>query len=103
MATAQHNITAIVYDKKGRIISIGKNSYVKTHPLQAKYAHEVGLGEKVFLHAEVDALVRLRDWSRAHKIVVTRYNKNGEPVLARPCKVCQHAIKMAGIRHVEHT
>lgn len=82
---------------------MGKNSYVKTHPLQAKFAQEVGLDDKVFLHAEVDALVRLKDWSRAHKIVVTRINRHGKPLLAKPCKVCQHAIKLAGIRHVEHT
>lgn len=102
MSTPQ-NITALIYDRKGRIISIGKNSYVKTHPLQAKFAQHVGLNDKIFLHAEVEALVKLKDWSKAHKIVITRYNKNGEPVLAKPCKVCQHAIKMANIQHVEHT
>ncbi len=101
--TVQHNITAMIYDRKGRIVSMGKNSYIKTHPLQAKYARRVGLEEKVFLHAEVDALVRLKDWSKAHRIVITRYNKHGQPMLAKPCQVCQHAIKMAGIGYVEHT
>lgn len=99
----KHNITAIVYDRKGRIVSMGKNSYFKTHPLQAKYAQEVGLEEKIFLHAEVDALVKLKDWKRAHKIVITRFGKTGEPLLAKPCKVCEHAIRLAGIEHIEHT
>ena len=99
----EQNITAIVYDKKGRIISMGKNSYVKTHPLQARIAHQVGLSDKIYLHAEVDALVRLKDWSKAHKIVVTRFGKTGEPLLAKPCPVCQRAIEMAGIHVVEHT
>jgi tRNA(Arg) A34 adenosine deaminase TadA len=102
-ARNKQNITAIVYDRKGRIISMGKNSYVKTHPLQAKFANEVGLGEKIFLHAEIDALVRLKDWKKAHKIVVTRFGNSGEPLLAKPCPVCQRAIEMAGINYIEHT
>lgn len=102
MSTKQ-NITAILYDKKGRIISIGKNSYIKTHPLQAKSAKAVGEEHKVFLHAEIDALVKARNWDKAHKLVITRFGKDGQPALAKPCRVCQHAIKMAGIKHVEHT
>lgn len=99
----KQNITALIYDKRGRLISIGKNSYVKTHPMQAKFANQVGLEHKQFLHAEIAALVRLKDWSKAHKIVVTRYGKNGEPVLAKPCPVCERAINQAGIKHIEHT
>lgn len=97
------NITALIYDKRGRIISVGKNSYVKTHPLQAKFAKEVGLGFKVFLHAEIDALVRLKDWSKAHRIVVTRIGKSGEELCAKPCPVCQRALAQAGITVIEHT
>lgn len=102
-ARNKQNITAIIYDRKGRIISMGKNSYVKTHPLQAKFANQVGLHEKIFLHAEVDALVKLKDWKKAHKIVVTRFGNSGEPLLAKPCPVCQRAIEMAGINYIEHT
>lgn len=103
MAEVKQNITAIVYDRKGRILSMGKNSYVKTHPLQARFAKEAGLENKIFLHAEVDALVKLKDWDKAHKIVVMRFNKHGKPLLAKPCPVCQRAIKSAGIAHIEHT
>lgn len=103
MATVRQNITAIIYDRKGRIISVGKNNYLKTHPLQAKLAQQVGLEDKIYLHAEVDALVRLKDWTKAHKIVVTRFGKTGEPLLAKPCPVCQRAIQMAGIEYIEHT
>jgi tRNA(Arg) A34 adenosine deaminase TadA len=98
-----YNITAIVYDKRGRIVSMGKNSYVKTHPLQARLAKRAGLEEKIFLHAEVDALVKLKDWDRAHRMVVTRIGRSGRPLNAKPCPVCQQAIKMAGINYVEHT
>lgn len=101
--TQRQNITALVYDRKGRLLSMGKNSYLKTHPLQAKIAKQVGESEKIFLHAEIDALIKVRDWKKAHKIVVTRINKHGEPALAKPCLVCEKMIKLAGIKEVVHT
>lgn len=103
MSSARQNMTAIIYDRKGRVISIGKNSYVKTHPLQARIAKQVGLDDKIFLHAEIAALVQLKDWSKAHKMVITRIGKNGKPALAKPCPVCQRAIEQAGINDVVHT
>lgn len=95
------NITAIIYDKKGKVLSVGKNSYIKTHPRQAKHANKVGLPEKIFLHAEVDAIVRCADLSRAHRILVTRVTRNGEYGNAKPCPVCVSAIEEAGIKVME--
>ena len=103
MTMARQNMTAIIYDRKGRVISMGKNSYIKTHPLQAKLANEVGLSDKIYLHAEIDALVKLKNWDRAHKIVITRTGKNGDSLLAKPCPVCERAIKLAGIKEIQHT
>ena len=103
MATVKQNLTAIIYDRKGRVISMGKNSYIKTHPYQAKLANEVGLSDKIYLHAEIDALVKLKNWDKAHKIVITRIGKSGEPLLAKPCPVCERAIKLAGIKEIQHT
>ena len=97
------NITAIIFDKKGKILSVGKNSYIKTHPMQAKHAHKVGLPEKIFLHAEMDAIIKCRNMSKAHKIVVTRVTRNGKYGNAKPCPVCKSAIKEAGIKNVEWT
>jgi hypothetical protein len=34
----RHELTAVIYDRKGNVLSIGKNSYIKTHPLQAIHA-----------------------------------------------------------------
>jgi len=96
-------LTAIIYDKRGRVLSIGKNSYIKTHPLQAKYANKVGLPEKQYLHAEIAAIVRCRDLTKAHRIEVLRVGRNGSLLLAKPCPVCQTAIEAAGIRNIEHT
>lgn len=99
----KYDITAILYDKRGRVLSIGKNSYVKTHPLQAQYnsKHSNGLG--LFLHAELHAITRCRDLSRAHRMVIMRFSKKGEPRMARPCPVCIEALKDAGIKFVEYT
>lgn len=99
----RYNLEATIYDKRGRILSVGNNSYTKSHPLQGKFAEKVGKPDAIFLHAEMDALRKLKDWDRAYKIVVTRYDKNGEPVIAKPCKICNAAIKHAGIKHIEHT
>ena len=103
MTKARFDITAIIYDKRGKVLSIGKNSYVKTHPYQAKFAQKVGLPAKQFLHAEIHALVKWRKLDKAHKIVVMRFDKEGEEKNAKPCPVCQSAIEAAGIKIVEHT
>ena len=99
----QSVVTAIVYDKKGRPLSLGKNSYIKTHTYQAKLAKEVGWPEKQFIHAEVDAILKLKNPSRAHRIFVTRHGSDGTPMYAKPCPVCSLAIKLAGIQVVEHS
>jgi len=103
MATKQ-NLTAIIYDRKGRILSIGKNSYVKTHPMMAKMAYEVGENHnRVFLHAEIDAIVKCRQLDKAYRIEIFRYNKQGKPQLAAPCPICQGAIKKTTIKEIVFT
>jgi len=99
----KHSLKAIIYDRKDNVLSIGFNSYVKTHPLQAKCATAVGEPTKVYLHAEIAALVRLRNPERAHKIVVFRFNKLGKPAPAAPCKCCRYALKLANINIIEST
>lgn len=103
MSSQRQQITAIIFDKRGRVLSIGQNSYIKTHPLQAKYAAKVGLNQSVYLHAEIHAITRCTDIARAHRILVTRYDRQGQPVLARPCPICQSAIDATSIRVIDHT
>jgi tRNA(Arg) A34 adenosine deaminase TadA len=97
------DIKATIYDKRGRVISYGVNSYLKSHPLQGQLAKKVGRPEAIFLHAEIAALVKLKDWAKAHRIKVERYDVYGNPVTAKPCPICQSALKKAGIQIVEHT
>lgn len=97
------NIIATIYDKRGRVLSIGKNSYRKTHPFQSKMAIKVGKPELIYLHAEIAALIKLKDWTKAYKIKIERYGKDGQPLLAKPCIICQEAINNSGIKIIEHT
>ena len=99
----RYDLTAIIYDKRGRVLSIGKNSYIKTHPIQKKYARKVGLPYKEFLHAEIDAIIKCKDLAKAHKIAVFRYKANGATGQARPCPVCRSAIQEAGIKMISYT
>lgn len=95
-------IKATTYDAKDRVISVGYNSYTKTHPKQAKIAAKVGLDVKQHLHAEIAAIIKSKRRD-IHKIKIERYDSQGNPKMAAPCPVCQMAIKMAGIKFVEHT
>jgi deoxycytidylate deaminase len=95
--------TAIIYDKKGNILSIGKNSYVKTHPIQAHYAHLAQQPHRIFLHAEIDAIIKCRNIDKAHRMLITRIGNSGRYLPSYPCKVCQQAIKAVNIPQLEYT
>jgi len=95
-------ITAVVKDKRGRVLAVGQNSYTRTHPLQAWAARKVGQPERIYLHAEVAALIKC-NWEEAHSIFISRWNKDGKPMKAAPCACCMEVIKKAGIKRVTHT
>ena len=90
------NITAIIRDKKGHILSTGKNSYVKTHPMMHKYGKHIE-EKAICLHAEVHAIVRCKDLDKAKTIEIYRTFGNGDVVLIKPCKICADAIKDVGL------
>ena len=100
---ARQHLTAIIYDKRGNVLSIGNNSYVKSHPLQAKHAFKMGEPHKINLHAEIHAITRLKNTKGAYKIIVFRYGRNGDPILAKPCNICMSAIRATNIKIIEHT
>lgn len=101
--SSKQSITAIIYDKKGRVLSIGQNSYEKTHPLMLKYGKQVGMPERIFLHAEIAAITRCPDITKAHRMLITRYTKDGCSGLAKPCPICESAIKSTNIKIVDYT
>ena len=98
----KYEIKATCYDKKGRAISSAYNNYNKTHPLQKLFAEKVGHTHRQKLHAEILAIIRAKE-KQIHKIVIERYGKRGQPLLAAPCPICMAAIKHYGINVVEFT
>jgi tRNA(Arg) A34 adenosine deaminase TadA len=100
---SKHSLTAFIYDKRGKVLSVGKNSYVKTHPLMAKYANLVGEPYRIYLHAEMEAIIKCKYLSKAKSIFIARYDKLGNPANAKPCKICASALKSIGIEDIKHT
>lgn len=98
----KHVIKATITDKRGRILSQAQNSYTKSHPHQYRLARSVGQPDRIFLHAEIAALIKLKR-GEPHEIFIERYTKNGNAANARPCAVCEKAIKLAGIKYVRFT
>lgn len=82
--------------RKGKIIGIGFNSYLKTHPKQRDFARRVGQDERIYLHAEMDALIRCR--SKPDSLYVVRLTKAGLLGNAKPCPVCSYAIAVTNPR-----
>jgi deoxycytidylate deaminase len=98
--TKRQSITALAFDKRGRLLSVGRNSYTKTHPVQMRYARKVGKPGAIYLHAEIAALIKAR--GEVYKLVVNRQGARG-PLPACPCDICQGAIFDYGVKIVEHT
>lgn len=92
-------VAAIILDKRNNLLSQGVNSYVKTHPLQKRYASRVGRN-KEFLHAEIAALIKCRNRNRAEKILIVRVGNSGKLLPINPCPVCELAIRTYGIKEV---
>jgi cytidine deaminase len=103
MAKARQNIIATVRDKKGNILAVGANSYTKTHPIMFAFANKLGIPHKVYLHAEVAALVKAIKYGKPYSIEVERYDKKGSPKDASPCVICQEVIKFFGVSKVTYT
>jgi tRNA(Arg) A34 adenosine deaminase TadA len=99
MSNKRYTIVAHAFDARGRLLAVATNSYKKTHPLQKFFAEKVGHCERIFLHAEISALLRCKD-KRPHTLKVWRYGMDGELRLARPCPVCMEAIKAFGVSNI---
>lgn len=99
----KQRLCSVITDRKGNVLSIGQNSYIKTHPLQARAAKRLGKEESCYLHSEIDAVRRLgRDAYKARNIYVARLDKQGHPVLAKPCEICESVLTSLGL-NVQYT
>ncbi len=50
----------VAVDSSYRVIAVAQNNPIKSHPRQKYYAMRVGKPENIYLHAEIQALVRCR-------------------------------------------
>lgn len=100
LSEERHKIGCIIVNKKQKIISYGVNSSTKSHPTQAVLARRCNMPHKIYLHAEIAALVRCRE--EPHTIYIGRQTKNGYG-LARPCDICMLAIAESNIVNVVYT
>lgn len=100
----RQRLWAVAVDKKGNIIAEQGNSYTQTHPMQSMYAKAVGLGDHIFLHAEISLIISLyKKHKKCYSVYIARARRNGTPGSAKPCVICEAALKEAGIENVYWT
>jgi deoxycytidylate deaminase len=95
-----YKVGAAIYSKRGKLLTVGWNKQ-KTHVKQAKWAFEVGQPLRQFLHAEIDALIKIRN-EEPYSIVIVRLTKKGL-AMAKPCAICWRAISDTGIEKIYWT
>jgi deoxycytidylate deaminase len=95
---AKMKMASVITNKRGRVLSYGLNSYEKTHRMQAHFGKRTGNPEAICLHAELAALVRLRE--EPHTLYVARVTKKHNHAASKPCPACSMAIREAGVKKV---
>ena len=97
----RQKLLACALDKKGKVLSIRSNDYECSHPIQKQFAEKVGRPDAIYLHAEISALIAAK--KEVYKMIVVRVDAEGNPVLAKPCKICERAMKDYGVAVIEYT
>lgn len=85
-----------VTENKGRRVGVGINCYTRSHRMQRDCAERAGLPAKVYLHAEIAAIIKSR--SAIDTIYVYRLNRKGDMLPSKPCPVCQIAIEQLKLK-----
>lgn len=87
-----------VAEAKGRKVAQATNQYTRSHARQRDYARRAGFPNKVYLHAEIGALVKSR--CPVDTMYIYRLNRRGDMLPSKPCAVCQLALKELKIKQV---
>ncbi len=98
---SKFKLAATTYSKKGIELAQAYNSTIKTHPWQAKLANLVGMPHRIYLHAEIAALIASNE--PVEVLVVASVTKEGKPAMAKPCPVCQKALEFAHVKVLIYT
>lgn len=89
-------LLAALVTKRGVILSTGINRK-RTHPISINHRFNC-------LHAEMDALRKVKEEDRIGTIVyVARAKNDTESGLAKPCYECLQVLSRNGVRMVYHT
>jgi tRNA(Arg) A34 adenosine deaminase TadA len=86
--------------RKNKVIVTATNLEKKTHPIQASFARKVGMKEKIYLHAEINALIKAKE--DVDTIVVARIggHSQNELRMSKPCPVCAAALEMSNVKKI---
>lgn len=97
-STHKHKMGAVIVDRFGRILSTGFNKQ-KSHPtmLDAQKPHNK---ERIFLHAEVDAINKCFYSTKGATMIVVRKLKNGTMGMSKPCSGCMDMLMHYGFKEV---
>lgn len=100
---SQHKqkIGCIITNKKNEVLSKG-TILLKTHPIQFYYGVLNNKPKKIYMHAEINAIVKLNRNSNPYHIYVIRRN-NHKLQLAKPCDICMSAILNTNIKYIFHS
>lgn len=99
----RYQITAYAYDRKGKLLSIGKNNYNKSHPLSKYFAMLAGESQhKVYLHAEQQACLKAAG-KKIHEVKVIRKHNDDTLANAEPCKTCKTMLRAFGVQKVTYS
>jgi tRNA(Arg) A34 adenosine deaminase TadA len=104
---SSRHAAAIIMPRGNRVISIGWNK-LKSHPMQARFSMDAGRPQRIFLHAETDAIIKTINKHGPEvlsecDLYVIRVGNDGTLAGSRPCTSCCNLVKHFGINHVFHS
>lgn len=101
----QFQVSAYLYSGR-QLLAIGQNSMTVTSNKAFYFGNRFNVKkfkDYPYPHAEIDAISKL--WGKykitsKDKLVVVRLNKNGNPVLAKPCDNCKIILNALSIKKI---
>ena len=93
---------SIITDKRNRVVSVGYNSYTKSHPQQQRWGELTGNPHMCYVHSEFSALKKDKH-KKGYKIYIARVDSENRPVYSKPCKACEEMLKNSHLKAVEYT
>lgn len=96
----QKHGTVIV--KGGRVLAVGINKDRNDPTVVVSDTGPDARGTIFSVHAEIDALKRVKD-ARGAVVYVARQSKTGTEAFSRPCDGCVKALMDAGVKAVAYT